>query len=227
MISLGENFVQPTNHKENYMDIIKDEKEFKKKNQENIKAKKALAEKFFLNLARIAGVSAGKLELKGRGYTYTVMLAGVPLCLCSFEFTDGTFKWYDGKGYCTKWAMKSDNECDIHCGFFSAFGAMMGEDGTMSFKGEGESAKFENEVKERFKEISSRVVYNKDGIIAIADKQSRYGLVYVGKKEYRVEFYHDTKGALCFQIRNTKILATHFGTVSRLILNHIIPAMGD
>lgn len=207
--------------------IADDVKEFNKKNQANIKAKKALAEKFFLRLANIAGVSAEKLELKGRAYTYNVMLAGVPLCLCSFEFTDGAFKWYDGKGYYTKWTMQSDNECDIHCGFFTSFGAMMNEDGSMSFKSEGETAKFEKEVKERFAEISSRVVYNKDGILAIADKQSRYGLVYVGKKEYRVEFYHDAKDGLCFQIRNTKILATHFGIVSRLILNHIIPAMKE
>ena len=209
------------------MDIIKDEKEFKKKNQENIKAKKALAEKFFLRLAHIAGVSTSKLELKGRGYVYRVMLTGLPLCLCEFEFTDGAFQWYDGKGYCTKWTMKSDNECDIHCGFFTSFGAMMGEDGSMSFKNEGETAKFETEVKERFAEMSSRVVYNKDEILAIADKQSRCGFVYVGKKEYRVEFYHDAKDGLCFQIRNTKILATHFGTLSSIILNHIIPAMGD
>ena len=204
-----------------------DEKEFNKKNHANIKAKKALAEKFLLRLARIAGVSAKELELKGRAYTYNVMLAGVPLCICALNFADDELKWYDGKGYCTKWTVKSDNECDVHCGFFGAFGAMMGEDGSLSFKNEGDSAKFEKEVKERLAEMSSRVVYNDDGIQAIADKQSRYGLVYVGKKEYRVEFYHDAKDGLCFQIRNTKILACHFGIVSKLILNHIIPAMGD
>lgn len=207
--------------------IANEVKDFNKKNQENLKAKKALAEKFFLKLASIAGVSTSKLELKSRGYEYRVMLAGVPLCLCELEFTDGALRWYDGRGYCAKWTENSDNECDIHCGFFTAFGAMMGEDGSMAFKNEGDTAKFEKEVKERFKELSSRAVYNKDGILAIADKHSRCGFVYVGKKEYRVEFYHDTKGALCFQIRNTKILASHFGILSSLILNHIIPAMGD
>ena len=172
-------------------------------------------------------MSAKDLELKGRGYNYDIMLAGAPLWVCDVEFTDGEFKWYDGKGYCTKWTMKSDNGCNIHCGFFTSYDAMLGEDGKVTFKAEGDLDKFKTAVKEKLAELDSRVVYNEDGIVAYADKQSRYGIIYLGKKEYRVEFYHDTKGALCFQIRNTKILACHFGIVSRLILNHIIPAMGD
>jgi hypothetical protein len=209
------------------MDIIKDEKEFKKKNQANIKAKKALAEKFFLKIARIAGISAKELELKGRGYSYDIMLAGTPLWVCDVEFTDGEFKWYDGKGYCTKWTVNSDSGCNIHCGFFTAYDAMLGEDGKVTFKDEGDLKKFKEAVTEKLAELDSRVLYQKDGIVAYADKQSRYGIIYLGKKEYRVEFYHDTKGALCFQIRNTKILATHFGIVSKLILNKIIPAMEE
>lgn len=209
------------------MDIITDEKEFKKRNSENIKAKKALAEKFLLLIARMAGVSAKELELKGRAYEYRVMLAGVPLCVCELEFTDGNFQWQEGKGYCTKWTSNSDNECDIHCGFFTSYGAMMGEDGSLTFKGEGDMAKFKKEVNGRLATLSSQVVYNEDGVVAIANKECRYGLVYVGKKEYRVEFFHDAKDGLCFQLKNTKVLASHFGVVSKLLANKIIPAMEE
>ena len=232
-ISLGENrvqltnHIQLTNHKENYMDIIKDGKEFNKRNNENIKAKKAIAEKFLLEIARIAGVDAKSFELKGRAYNYEVMLAGVPLCVCAVNFTDGDFKFYDGMGLCTKWTVKSDNECNIHCEFFSAFEAMMGEDGTLKFESEGDLAKFESSVKATVAKQSSRVLYESDGIIAIANKEARYGVVYVGKKEYHFEFFHDTKDSLCFNMKNTKVLACHFGVVSKLMVNKIIPAMEE
>ena len=215
------------------MDIIKDVKEFKKRNSENMRAKKALAEKFLLEIARIAGVDATSLELMGRGYSYRVMLVGVPLCVCTVDFTDGDFKWFDGMGCCSKWTVHSDNECNIHCGFFAAFGAMMGEDGSVSFKGDSEleseleSAKFESSVKSTYEQQSSRVLYESDGTIAIVNKEASYGLVYVGEKEYRVEFFHDTKGVLCFQLKNTKVLACHFGILSKLLMNKIIPAMEE
>ena len=209
------------------MDIIKDVKEFKKRNQANIKAKKALAEKFLLEIARIAGVDAKSFELKGRAYNYDIMLAGVPLWVCDLEFTDGEFKWFDGMGCCSKWTVKSDNECNIHCGFFAAFGAMMDEDGKVTFKDEGDLEKFKTELKEKLAELSSCVLYKKDGITVFADKKSRYAIVYMGKREYRVDFFTDTKGALCFQIRNTKVLASHFGVLSRLILKHVIPKMEE
>lgn len=211
------------------MDIIKDVKEFKKRNSENMRAKKALAEKFLLKIARIAGVDANELELMGRGYSYRVMLAGVPLCVCTVDFTDGDFKWFDGMGCCSKWTVHSDNECSIHCGFFAAFGAMMGEDGSVSFKGDSEleSAKFESSVKSTYEQQSGRVLYESDGTIAIVNKEASYGLVYVGEKEYRVEFFHDTKGILCFQLKNTKVLACHFGILSKLLMNKIIPAMEE
>lgn len=210
------------------MDSIADDvKEFKKRNQANIKVKKALAEKFLLEVARMAGISAKELELKGRGYNYDIMLAGVPLWVCDVEFTDGEFKWYDGKGYCTKWTVNSDNKCNIHCGFFTAYDAVIGEDGKVTFKDEGDQKKFKEAVNGKLAELSSRVLYQSDGIVAYADKQSSYGIVYVGKKEYRVEFYHDTKGSLCFQIRNKNILACHFGIVSKLIMNKLIPAMEE
>ena len=209
------------------MDIIKDVKEFKKRNSENMRAKKALAEKFLLEIARIAGVDAKSFELKGRGYSYNVMLAGVPLCVCALNFTDGDFRFFDGMGFCTKWTVKSDNECDIYCGFFTAFGATMGEDGSLSFKDEGDSAKFKSSVKATVAQQSGRVLYESDGVLAIVNKEGSYGLVYVGKKEYRVEFFHDLKGNLCFQLKNTKVLACHFGVVSKLMVNKIIPAMEE
>ena len=209
------------------MSIADDVREFKKKNSENIKAKKALAEKFLLELARIAGVDAKSFELKGRAYNYDIMLAGSPLWVCDLEFTDGEFKWFDGMGCCTKWTVKSDNECNIHCGFFTAFGAMMSEDGKVTFKDEGDLEKFKTELKEKLAELSSCVLYQKDGITVFADKKSRYAIVYMGKREYRVDFFTDTKGALCFQIRNTKVLASHFGVLSRLILKHVIPKMEE
>lgn len=207
------------------MDIITDEKGLNNLNRENMRSKKALAEKFLLEIARIAGVDAKSFELKGREYEYDIMLARLPLCICSVKFTDGDLKGYDGIGCRMKFAVASDNECDVHCGYFSSYGAMMGEDGSVTFRAKGDSNEFEKEVKSTVAELSSRVLYESDGIVAIVNKEASYGLVYVGKKEYRVEFFHDSKGHLCFQIRNKNILACHFGILSKLLMNKIIPAM--